>query len=93
MPEQYTILGDKVYVKESEQQLLAVLHYFAGNNRRISTKETSLAIAKEIAEDGYLELRGKLRNREIKTQKTFREASEQYLREYDIMTQGQRSKE
>jgi len=42
---------------------------------------------------GYLELRGKLRNGEIKTEKIFREASEQYWREYDIMTQGQRSKE
>jgi len=30
--------------------------------------------------------------REIKTEKTFREASEAYLREYDVITQGQRSK-
>jgi hypothetical protein len=64
---------------------------FAGKNRRISTKEASLSIAKEIAEDWYLELRGKLRTGEIKTEKTFRDASEQYLREYDIITQGQRS--
>ena len=35
---------------------------------------------------------GKLRTGEIKTEKTFREASEQFLREYDIITQGQRSK-
>ena len=28
-----------------------------------------------------------------KIEKTFREASEQYLREYDIITQGQRSKD
>jgi len=47
-----------------------------GKNRRISTKEESLAKAKEIAEDWYLQLqlRGKLRSGEIKTEKTFRDA-------------------
>jgi len=54
--------------------------YFAGKNRRMSTKEGQLSKAKEIAEEWYLQLRGKLRNGEIKTQKTFREASERYLR-------------
>jgi hypothetical protein len=70
-----------------------VLHstYLAGKNRRISTKEESLAKAKEIAEDWYLKLRGKLRSGEIKSEKTFREVSAHYLREYDIITQGQRN--
>jgi len=94
MPEQHTILGGKVYVyKRPNSSLWQCSTYFAGKNRRISTKEESLSKAKEIAEDWYLQLRGKLRNGEIKTEKTFREASEQYLHEYDIMTQGQRSKE
>src|SRR5215471_7260789 len=94
MPEQHTILGGKVYVyKRPRSSLWQCSTYFAGKLRRISTKEESLAKAKEIAEDWYLELRGKVRNGEIKTEKTFREASEQYLREYDIITQGQRSKE
>ncbi len=57
-----------------------------------STKEESLSKAKEIAEDWYLQIRGKLRSGEIKTEKTFRHASEQFLREYDIITQGERSK-
>jgi hypothetical protein len=43
-------------------------------------------------EDWYLQLRGKLRAGEIKNEKTFREVSEHYLREYDIITQGQRNK-
>ncbi|MGA2388461.1 MAG: hypothetical protein ABSF97_05845 [Candidatus Sulfotelmatobacter sp.] len=47
--------------------------------------------AKEIAEDWYLRLRGKLRDGEIKSEKTFREVSEHYLHEFDIMTQGQRN--
>jgi integrase len=69
-----------------------MLQLFRRQERRTSTKEDSLSKAKEIAEDWYLQLRGKLRSGEIKIEKTFREASELFLREYDIITQGQRSK-
>jgi integrase len=94
MAEQYDILGGKVHVyKRPNSSHWQCSSYFAGKNRRISTKEESLSKAKEIAEDWYLQLRGKLRSGEIKTEKTFREASELYLREYDIITQGERSKE
>jgi hypothetical protein len=75
------------------QVKLSVNLYFAGKNRRTSTKEESLTKAKEIAEDWYLQLRGKLRAGEIKSEKTFREVSEHYLHEYDIITQGQRNKQ
>jgi integrase len=93
MAEQYSILGGKVHVyKRPNSSLWQCSSYFAGKNRRTSTKEESLSKAKEIAEDWYLQLRGKLRSGEIKTEKTFREASEQYLREYDIITRGERSK-
>jgi hypothetical protein len=61
-------------------------------SRRRSTKEDSLSKAKEVAKDWYLQLRGTLRSGEIKTDKTFREASGHYLREHNIITQGQRSK-
>src|SRR5579863_8282299 len=60
-------------------------------NRRTSTKEGSLSKAKEFAEDWYLQLRGKLRDGQLKSGKLFREAAKLYLREFDIMTQGQRS--
>ena len=93
MPGQHTILGGKVYVyKRPNSSLWQCSSFFAGKNRRTSTKEESLSKAKEIAEDWYLRLRGKLRDGEIKTEKTFREVSEHYLREYDIITQGQRNK-
>jgi integrase len=94
MAEQYTILGGKVHVyKRPNGSCWQSSSYLAGKNRRTSTKEESLSKAKEIAEDWYLQLRGKLRSGEIKTEKTFREASELYLREYDIITQGERSKD
>jgi integrase len=93
MAEQYTILGGKVHVyKRPNSGCWQCSSYFAGKNRRTSTKEESLSKAKEIAEDWYLQLRGKLRSGEIKTEKTFREASEQFLHEYDILTQGERRK-
>ena len=93
MPEHHTILGGKVHVyKRPNSSLWQCSSYFAGKNRRTSTKEDSLSKAKEIAEDWYLQLRGKLRDGEIKSEKTFREVSEHYLREFDIMTQGQRNK-
>jgi len=92
MPEQYSILGGKVHVyKRPNSSLWQCSSYFAGKNRRTSTKEDSLSKAKEVAEDWYLQLRGKLRSGEIKTEKTFRDASEQFLKEYDIITQGERS--
>jgi hypothetical protein len=65
--------------------------YLAGKNRRTTTKEDCLSKAKEIAEDWYLQLRGKLCNGELKSGKLFREAAELYLREFHIITQGQRS--
>jgi integrase len=93
MPEQFTIMGGKVHVyKRPNSSHWQCSSYFAGKNRRTSTKEDSLSKAKAVAEDWYLQLHGKLRSGEIKKEKTFREASELYLREYDIITQGQRSK-
>ena len=54
--------------------------YLAGKNRRVSTKEDGLAKAKDFAEDWYLGLRGKVRNGEITSGKTFREAAVQFER-------------
>jgi integrase len=93
MTEQHTILGGKVHVyKRPNSSNWQCSSYLGGKNRRMSTKEDSLSRAKEIAEDWYLQLRGKLRTGELTTEKTFREASERFLKEYDLITQGQRSK-
>jgi len=92
MAEHHTILGGKVHVyKRPNSSSWQCATYLAGKNRRTTTKEDSLSKAKEIAEDWYLQLRGKLRDGELKSGKLFREAAKLYLREFDIMTQGQRS--
>jgi hypothetical protein len=62
----------KVHVyKRPNSSLWQCSSYFAGKNRRTSTKEENLSKAKEIAEDWHLQLRGKLRAGEIKSEKTF----------------------
>jgi len=97
MPEQYDILGGKVHVyKTPEQQPLAMLQLF----RLVSNRDgrhkgrQPLQSEKQIAEDWYLQLRGHPNSATEKSKqtKTFREASEQYLREYDIITQGSGTK-
>ena len=63
----------------------------AGQQRRASTKEENLALAKSLAEDWYLELRGKSRAGLLKTEKTFADTAAQFTKEYGIITEGQRS--
>lgn len=88
----HTILGGKVHVyKRGRSRYWQCSTYLAGRNRRVSTKQESLAHAKDFAEDWYLDLRGKLNRGELKSEKTFREAAEQFLREYEVITEGQRN--
>ena len=62
----HTILGGKVHVYRRENSRhWQCATYLAGKNRRVSTKEDSLAKAKDFAEDWYLELRGKARAGEL----------------------------
>jgi integrase len=92
MPEKHTILGGKVHVyRRDNSSRWQCATYLAGKNRRVSTKEDSLAKAKDFAEDWYLGLRGKARAGELLNEKTFRNAAEQFEREYQIITEGQRS--
>ena len=62
-----------------------------GRQYRATTKEDGLPQAKEFAEDWYLELRGKARAGLLKTEKSFREVAAQFEKEYEIITEGQRS--
>lgn len=63
----------------------------AGRQRRTTTKEESLARAKDVARDWYLGLMGKYRAGELKEGKTFKEAAARFMDEFEIITQGQRS--
>ncbi|MEZ5856681.1 MAG: phage integrase SAM-like domain-containing protein [Hyphomicrobiaceae bacterium] len=85
-------MGGKLNVyKRENSRYWQCSTYLGGRNHRVSTKEESLALAKDFAEDWYLELRGKHRRGEIKNEKTFNEAADQFEREYEIITQGERN--
>ncbi|MDH8639209.1 hypothetical protein QIH23_27160, partial [Klebsiella pneumoniae] len=47
--------------------------------------------AKDFAEDWYLELKGKHRAGEVMGGKSFKKAADQFRREYEIITEGQRN--
>ncbi|HEX2837339.1 MAG TPA: hypothetical protein VHN77_04330 [Phycisphaerales bacterium] len=90
----HVLMGGKLHLyKRSDTGPWQCSAYLAGKNRRVSTKEDSLEHARDFAEDWYLGLRGKVRSGELKDGKTFREAAEQFIREYQVITQGQRNAE
>ena len=56
-----------------------------------TTHEESLSRAKDVARDWYLGLLGKFRAGELKAGKTFREAAERFIDEFETITEGERS--
>jgi integrase len=88
----HSILGDKVRVyQRANSSLWQCSTYYQGKEWRVSTKTDSLALAKEFAEDWYLELRGKGRAGQLKKEKTFADAARQFLLEYVAITSGERN--
>jgi len=89
--EDHLLMGGKLHVYRRENSSKWQCSTFLeGRNWRTSTKEDSLARAKEIAEDWYLTLRGKSRAGQLKVGKTFEEAAERFVDEFEVLTQGQR---
>jgi integrase len=62
-----------------------------GQQYRAKTGEDDLVLAKQFAEDWFLGLRGKSQAGLLRNEKTFRQAADQFLKEYEIITEGQRS--
>ena len=90
----HTILGDKVRIyKRENSSIWQCSTYLDGRERRVSTKERSLGKAKDFAEDWYLTLRGKKMRGELLSEKTFAQAATRFLKEYELMTAGERNKD
>jgi hypothetical protein len=88
----HELMGGKLHVyKREHSRYWQCSTYLGGRNHRTSTKEEGLAQAKDFAEDWYLELRGKHRRGEIRSGRTFREAAVQFVREFTLMTAGERN--
>ncbi len=91
--EKHTILGGKVsiYRRENSRKWQCST-YLMGKNRRVSTGEDSLSLAKEIAEDWFFRLKAKEKGGTLKDERTFKEAAKRYLEEYDVVTGGARNR-
>jgi integrase len=88
----HTILGGKVHVyKRENSPKWQCATFLNGKNHRTTTKTDSLSQAKDFAEDWYLGLRGKHQRGELLNEKTFRHAADQFIREYEVITEGSRS--
>ena len=85
-------LGDKVRLyRRREGGTWHCSTYLKGKEWRQTTKEKSLARAKDIAEDWYLELCAKDRFGELRAGKTFAQAAQKFEEEYEAITRGHRS--
>ncbi len=88
----HEILGGKVKVyRRPESAVWQCSAQILGSRMRQSTKEKSLATAKDVATDWYLTLQGKVQMGQVLQEKTFADAAKQFEHEYEIITEGQRN--
>lgn len=93
MAEVHELMGGKLRVyKRENSSVWQCSTFLNGRNYRKTTKEDSLSRAKEIAEDWYLEMRGKNRAGLLKRpEHTFNDAADRFESEYEVITEGERS--
>lgn len=90
--EKHSLMNGRLHVyKRPNSRNWQCSTFLAGRNRRKSTKESNLSRAIAFAEDWYLDVRGKQRAGTLRDGKTFREVSRHFVREYEVITDGQRS--
>lgn len=90
---EHTLMGGRLHLyKRPNSRYWQCSTYLGGKNRRLSTKQESLDRATKSAEEWFLDLQ--VRHRDgpgLKNEKTFRQAAEQFLLEYEVITEGQRN--
>ncbi|MCC6946389.1 MAG: site-specific integrase [Bradyrhizobiaceae bacterium] len=90
----HRLMGGRLHLyKRENSRFWQCATFLAGTNHRESTKEESLEQAKDFAEDWYLKLKGAHRAGELKEGKLFKVAAQQFRREYEVITEGQRNKD
>ena len=88
----HTTMGGKVHLyQRPDSSFWWCSTFLEGKKRRKSTKTDSLSQAKDFAEDWYFGLRDLNRRGELLSEKTFSQASEQFLKEYEVITEGDRN--
>jgi len=88
----HTMMGGKVHLyQRPDSSFWWCSTFLEGKKRRKSTKTDSLSQAKDFAEDWYFGLRDLNRRGELLNEKTFTQAAEQFLKEYEVITEGERN--
>lgn len=88
----HEILNGKVQLyRRGDSRIWQCSASVGGKQRRTTTKQEGLALAKDVAEDWYLTMIGKSRAGELLSEKTFRQSAERFLAEYPVITEGERS--
>ncbi|MFT4089796.1 MAG: site-specific integrase [Asticcacaulis sp.] len=88
----HEILGGKVHLYRRTGRVWHCSASIGGVQHRASTKEEDIVLAKEIAEDWYINLRGLSRAGLIKKKEiSFDKVADQFELEYEVITEGQRS--
>jgi integrase len=90
--ENHEILNGKVQLyRRGDNPIWQCAGSVGGKQRRVSTKVESLVQAKEFAEDWYLALRGKDHAGILLSERSFEDVAAQFLKEYAVITEGERS--
>jgi len=93
----HEIFGGRAYVfRRDRSPYWQAAAFLNGHNYRHTTREEDLKNAIQVAEDWYLSLRGKaaigvLPSSESRHEPTFKDVAEQFMKEYSVLTEGQRS--
>jgi integrase len=91
--ERHTILEGRVHVyRRPNSSRWHCATSIDSQEHRSSTRQTILEDAKRWAEDWYFNLRGMHRAGGLRVGKNFTEAAVQFMREYEVITEGQRSR-
>ncbi|MDH6258410.1 site-specific integrase [Bradyrhizobium sp. BR13661] len=100
MSARHEILGGKVQLyRRGDGRFWQCSTSIGGVQHRSTTKKEELRQAEDAAEDWYLELRGKFKRGElgelvrVDRGKTFEQSAEQFIREFPVITEGQRNKQ
>lgn len=97
-PTQHQVFGGRAYLfKRDDSKYWYAATFLNGQNRRHSTGQENLKAAIEDAEEWYINLRGQAKAGTLDSmdakaaEPTFAEVSAQFMKEYSVLTEGQRS--
>ena len=86
------LLGGKVQIyQRGNSRFWQARASVGGRQRQFSTKQEGQELAAKAAESWYFKLHGQAEAGVLNDRPTFRKAAEQFLKEYGVITEGERS--